>query len=158
MRTENSYTEFKGDMPHDKPREGEAKTQCADCDPREWAHKHDGQTIPLCDMHWGMRAVSKPHDLASIGEGDASKLERMYRTVAPMVDEMRRRYPMNMDGLEPALTTDIAAICLKVEARARDAVKTECGRMMVIGEDSAFKEGYNEALEDVIGFLSAPRE
>ncbi len=43
-------------------------------------------------------------------------IERMYERVAPMVDEMRAGYPRDagIDGFEPALTQDIAEICLKV--------------------------------------------
>jgi phosphatidylserine/phosphatidylglycerophosphate/cardiolipin synthase-like enzyme len=40
--------------------------------------------------------------------------ETMYERVAPMVDEMRAKYPIDLSGLEPALTQDIAGICLRV--------------------------------------------
>lgn len=45
---------------------------------------------------------------------DEPRHEMMYERVAPMVEEMRAKYPIDLSGLEPALTQDIAAICLRV--------------------------------------------
>lgn len=52
---------------------------------------------------------------------DKIKLERMYVRIKPLVAKMRAKYPKecNIDGLEPALTNDIAEIVLKVIATTR---------------------------------------
>ena len=44
------------------------------------------------------------------------ELEKMYLRVKPLVKKMRAKYPkeLNLEGLEPALTNDIAEIVLKI--------------------------------------------
>jgi hypothetical protein len=43
-------------------------------------------------------------------------VEEMYRRVKPLVEKMKAKYPaeLNMEGLEPALTSDTAEIALEV--------------------------------------------
>lgn len=38
----------------------------------------------------------------------------MYIKVKPLVEKMKAKYPFNMEGLEPALTNDIAEIVLEI--------------------------------------------
>ena len=43
-------------------------------------------------------------------------IEEMYRRIEPLVEKMKAKYPpeLNMEGLEPALTNDIAEVVLEV--------------------------------------------
>ena len=48
-----------------------------------------------------------------------TQLEQMYLVVKPLVEKMKAKYPtdLNIDGLEPALTSDIAEIALQIRTR-----------------------------------------
>ena len=37
-------------------------------------------------------------------------VEEIHKEIAPLVDKMRAKYPQDLEGLEPALTSDIAEI------------------------------------------------
>lgn len=42
-------------------------------------------------------------------------MEEMYAAITPKMEEIKARYPreLNIEGLEPALTSDVAEICLE---------------------------------------------
>ena len=48
------------------------------------------------------------------------ELDKMYEHVEPLVAKMRAKYPslLNIDGLEPALTADVAEIALIIKKEA----------------------------------------
>lgn len=51
--------------------------------------------------------------------------EEMYRVVSPLVERMKAKYPpeLNMDGLDPALTSDIADIVLEILSHKAEEIR-----------------------------------
>ena len=64
-------------------------------------------------------------------ESGESSEEEWYRKVEPFVEEMKSRYPkeMNMDGLDPALTADIAEIVGKFHKAWNEEQKKNIGML-----------------------------
>ncbi len=95
--------------------------------------------------------------------------EKMYEMVAPLVDKMRAKYPpeLNIDGFEPALTSDIAEIVSTViSSTVIPEIKGEIEKgikgMKAVEYDAstsnptgaAHNEGYNQALDTVLALLN----
>lgn len=51
-----------------------------------------------------------------------SKIEEMYKRVSPLVEKMIAKYPVDISGLDPALTNDVAEIALVIAQEARREV------------------------------------
>lgn len=85
------------------------------------APEFDG-TIKITNIDAVAEAVKR-----SSPQGE-SEIEKMYEKIKPLVVEMKSRYPenMNIEGFEPALTSDIAEIVLKLLS----AQQAENGRVL----------------------------
>lgn len=60
-------------------------------------------------------------------EKELNEIEKMYTKVKPLVEKMKANYPeeINLEGLEPALTNDIAEIVLQMLSLARAEIVQE---------------------------------
>ena len=47
-------------------------------------------------------------------------IEEIHKEIAPLVDKMRAKYPQDLEGLEPALTSDIAEIVYQDRTTLKD--------------------------------------
>ena len=47
-------------------------------------------------------------------------VEEIHKEIAPLVDKMRAKYPQDLEGLEPALTSDIAEIVYQDRTTLKD--------------------------------------
>ena len=80
--------------------------------------------------------------------------EKMYEHISSMTEKMRAKYPkeLNMDGLEPALTSDISEICLKIQAESYKQGKKEGYKIGCEGQEninSRWKEIQAETRREV---------
>lgn len=72
------------------------------------------------------------------------ELGQMYERVKPLVEKMKAKYPQDLEGLEPALTSDIAEIVLEVLAaetlKAREEVEQKYADIFawLLGEKGDF--------------------
>lgn len=95
----------------------------------------------------------------------SNNIEKMYKTIKPLVEKMKAKYPseLNMDGLEPALTNDIAEIVLsristilsdiagKIEGEKKDTQIAYQDR----GTSVLHKESFNEALDKALEIIKS---
>lgn len=93
------------------------------------------------------------------------ELDEMYLKVEPLVEKMKAKYPpeLNMEGLEPALSSDIAEIVLAILASHQREVEESVEELR---KDYSLKdyshselsaglvyEGYNQAIDDTLSIL-----
>ena len=83
-------------------------------------------------------------------------IEETYKRIKPLVERMKAKYPkeLNIEGLEPALTNDIAEIVLKQRKDLQREVKKELEEMKYLKandkqSDNDGKTIYNYALSGV---------
>lgn len=97
------------------------------------------------------------------------KLGEMSERIAPMMAKLRAKYPkeMNIDGFEPALTSDVAEICFQLEldtiARCAELVKSKVYIFEIEKEDylpEVYKhlKSKNEAYEDIANAINKLKE
>ena len=110
------------------------------------------------------------------------KQQEMYTRIIPLVEEIKKRYPkeLNIEGLEPALTNDIAEICLIIEKEMVERVRGVVEGMKFPEIKGGSKEmphsefptakpahesnevlmqySYNQALDDLLSSLDKPTD
>ena len=91
------------------------KSKCCGAEETAWLNKETGERFDGCSK------CGKPFFPLRKG------IEEMYEFITPLVDKMKAKYPsnINIEGLEPALTNDIAEIILDVLSSQESKIREE---------------------------------